>query len=88
MEVVNMIVPLTVVSGLQIGVGLRLASKGIRDISQLTWGGGYDCIGLAICCALLSMFWLRDNEMKKKADDRDLVYSKVSNLPALINLGS
>lgn len=24
----------------------------------------------------------------KKADDRDLVYSKVSNLPALINLGS
>ena len=75
MEVVNWIVPLTVVSGLQIGVGLRLASKGIRDISQLTWGGGYDCIGLAICCALFSMFWLRDNEngMKKKADDRESV---------------
>ena len=68
MELVNWIVPLTVVCGLQIGVGLRLASKGIRDISQLTWGSEYDCIGLAICCALLSMFWLRDNEngMKKK----------------------
>ena len=68
MELVNWIVPLTVVCGLQIGVGLRLASKGIRDISQLTWGSQYDCIGLAICCALWSMFWLRDNEndMNKK----------------------
>jgi len=62
MEVVNWIVPLTVVCGLQIGVGLRLASKGIQDIQQLSWGGGYDCIGVAIGCALLSMFWLRDNE--------------------------
>lgn len=68
MEVVNWIVPLTVVCGLQIGVGLRLASKGIRDIQQLPWGGGHDCIGLAVACALLSMFWLRDNEngMKRK----------------------
>ena len=53
------------VCGLQIGVGLRLASKGIRDIQKLNWGGGYDCIGLAIGCALLSMFWLRDNENGK-----------------------
>jgi len=69
MEVVNWIVPLTVVCGLQIGVGLRLASKGIQDVQKLPWGGGYDCIGVAIVCALLSMFWLRDNEngtMKKK----------------------
>ena len=68
MEVVNMIVPMTVVCGLQIGVGLRLASKGIRDIQKLSWGGGYDCIGVAVVCALLSMFWLRDNEngMKKR----------------------
>jgi len=68
MEVVNMIVPMTVVCGLQIGVGLRLASKGIRDIQKLSWGGGYDCIGVAVACALLSMFWLRDNEngMKKR----------------------
>jgi len=70
MEVVNWIVPLTVVCGLQIGVGLRLASKGILDIQNLNWGGGYDCIGLAVACALLSMFWLRDNEngMKRKED--------------------
>jgi len=73
MEVVNWIVPLTVVCGLQIGVGLRLASKGIRDVQKLPWGGGYDCIGVAIGCALLSMFWLRDNEngmAKKKREQR------------------
>eukprot|EP00571_Detonula_confervacea_P007974 CAMPEP_0172313528 /NCGR_PEP_ID=MMETSP1058-20130122/20363_1 /TAXON_ID=83371 /ORGANISM="Detonula confervacea, Strain CCMP 353" /LENGTH=646 /DNA_ID=CAMNT_0013027189 /DNA_START=237 /DNA_END=2177 /DNA_ORIENTATION=+ len=68
MEVVNWIVPLAVICGLQIGVGLRLASKGMRDIQKLSWGGGYDCIGVAIVCALLSMFWLRDNGngMEKK----------------------
>lgn len=66
-------VALTDVAGLQVGVGLRLASKGIRDISQLSWVGSYDCIGMAIGCALLSMFWLRDNEngMKKKEDVRE-----------------
>lgn len=66
-------VALTDVAGLQVGVGLRLASKGIRDISQLSWVGSYDCIGMAIGCALLSMFWLRDNEngTKKKEDVRE-----------------
>lgn len=64
-----MIIPLTVVTGLQVGVGLRLASKGIRDISQLSWGGGYDSIAVAIALALLSMFWLRENEKKKETKD-------------------
>ena len=62
MEVVNWIVPLTVVCGLQIGVGLRLASKGMTDIQKLNWGGGYDCIALALACSLFCMYWLRDNE--------------------------
>ena len=62
MEVVNMIVPMTVVCGLQIGVGLRLSSTGIRDVQKLSWWGVSDCILLAIVCALLSMVWLRDNE--------------------------
>ena len=64
-EIVNWIVPLTVVCGLQIGVGIRLASKGMTDIQTLPWGGGYDCIGLAVVCALLSMFWLRDSGNQK-----------------------
>ena len=61
MEVVNMVVPMTVVCGLQVGVGLRLASTGMRDVQKLSWAGGYDCVALAVVCALLSMFWLRDN---------------------------
>lgn len=64
-EIVNWIVPLTVVCGLQIGVGIRLASKGMTDIQKLPWGGGYDCIGMALVCALLSLFWLRDNGSQK-----------------------
>ena len=68
MEAVNAVVPLAVVCGLQIGVGLRLASRGIRDIQRLSWGGSYDCIGLAVGCALLSMFWLRDAG-NEKADE-------------------
>ena len=69
MELVNVIVPLTVVSGLQVGVGLRLASKGINDVAKLDWGGGFDCIGLAIACAVMCMFWLRDNERGMKRLD-------------------
>lgn len=69
MELVNVIVPLTVVCGLQVGVGLRLASKGISDVAKLDWGGGPDCIGLAIGCAVLCMFWLRDNEHGMKRLD-------------------
>jgi hypothetical protein len=71
MEVVNMIVPMTVVCGLQIGVGLRLASTGIRDIQKLSWVGMSDCILLAIGCALLSMVWLRDNENGTKTREEN-----------------
>eukprot|EP00957_Ditylum_brightwellii_P145774 11100263-Ditylum_brightwellii.AAC.1 len=42
--VVNVIVPLPVVSGLQVGVGLRLASRGMRDVAALSWVGSYDCV--------------------------------------------
>lgn len=57
-EVVNKIVPSNVVSGLQIGVGIRLASKGIQMVAVLGWFDGYDCIFLGVLCALLCMYWL------------------------------
>jgi len=57
-EVVNKIVPGNVVSGLQIGVGVRLASKGINMVGDLGWIDGYDCILLGVLCALLCMYWL------------------------------
>jgi hypothetical protein len=59
-ELVNIIVPVTVVSGLQLGVGLRLASTGIVMISDLPWVSQADCILLAILLSLLCMFWLRE----------------------------
>lgn len=62
MEVVNAIVPETVVVGIQVGVGMRLASRGMNDVMGLSWTGGYDCILLAIGCALMSLYWLRENE--------------------------
>ena len=69
-EVVNSIVLFAVVCGLKNGVGLQLASNGIWDIPKLSWGGGHDCISMAVVCALLSMFRLRDNGNKIKRRER------------------
>lgn len=59
-ELVNIIVPLPVVSGLQLGVGLRLASKGLVMIADLPWVSQADCILLALLLSLLCMYWLRE----------------------------
>ena len=59
-ELVNKIVPGNVVSGLQIGVGIRLASKGIQMVGDLGWLDGYDCILLGVLCSLLCMYWLSE----------------------------
>ncbi|GFH46017.1 hypothetical protein CTEN210_02491 [Chaetoceros tenuissimus] len=60
-EIVNKIVPGNCVSGLQIGVGIRLASKGINMVAQLNWvDKGLDCILLSLVCALLCMYWLNE----------------------------
>ena len=59
-EVVNKIVPRSVVSGLQIGVGIRLASKGVSMVSALSWANGYDCILVSIFCSTLCLYWFRE----------------------------
>lgn len=59
-EVIHKIVPRNVVSGLQIGVGIRLAAKGVNMVANLGWYDGYDCIALGIMCAILSMYCLRE----------------------------
>ena len=90
-EVVNWIVPLTVVCGLQIGVGIRLASKGMTDIQKLPWGGGYDCIGMALVCAILSMFWLRDNGSqteKKKQKEQANIHPNTTDSEVLLETGA
>jgi len=75
-EIINVIVPSHVVSGIQIGVGLRLASRGIQWIADLTWAGTWDCITLAIVCSILCMYWLRetpdDEEARQQRLDRSM----------------
>jgi len=68
-EMVNKIVPGNVVSGLQIGVGIRLASKGIQMIAELGWFDGYDCIFLGMLCALLCMYWLGERGTTRTGTD-------------------
>jgi hypothetical protein len=59
-EWVNILVPPPVVSGLQIGVGLRLAASGVTMIAKLGWVDRADCILLAVLVSLLCMHWLRE----------------------------
>jgi hypothetical protein len=60
-ELVNVIVPLPVVSGIQIGVGLRLATTGLVSIAELGWVNQADCILLALLVSILCMYWLRES---------------------------
>lgn len=68
-ELVNVIVPAPVVAGLQVGVGLRLASKGILSVANLQWWGSIDCIALGLVLALCCMYWLRDGTNRATTED-------------------
>mmetsp|Transcript_26029 Transcript_26029/g.38475 ORF Transcript_26029/g.38475 Transcript_26029/m.38475 type:complete len:553 (-) Transcript_26029:67-1725(-) len=68
-ELVNIIVPAPVVAGLQVGVGLRLASKGIVTVADLEWWGSLNCIALGLVLALCCMYWLRDKSKRTKIED-------------------
>ena len=85
-ELVNAIVPETVVCGIQVGVGIRLASKGMNDVMDLSWAGGYDCIALAIGCALISLFWLRENDTKDTGSMNVVVCSNDQNPEVVVDL--
>ncbi|KAL3921512.1 MAG: hypothetical protein SGILL_002710 [Bacillariaceae sp.] len=60
-DFVNKWIPLAVIGGLQLGVGWKLALKGIHMIQQLPWwfASSVDCISLAILCGLLCLYGLR-----------------------------
>lgn len=68
-EVVNVIVPTNVVSGIQIGIGLRLAGKGINGVQALSWVGEVDCILLALCLSVLCLYWLREGNANSAASN-------------------
>jgi hypothetical protein len=75
-DVINRIVPAPVVCGLQIGVGMRLAGKGLVMVQDLGWADSYDCILLAICCSILCLYWLREGEIIKRNQQNDVTRSK------------
>ena len=56
-------IPKSVIAGLQLGVGWKLAIKGIHWIQDLNWvSGGGDCILVSIVISLLCLYWLRPNQ--------------------------
>ena len=78
-DVINAIVPESVVSGLQIGVGLNLAKKGVIMVNGLNWwgdgdssdDGGYDCILTSVVLAMMCLFLFRGEgrELSKGVSD-------------------
>jgi hypothetical protein len=62
-EVLNRWIPPCVIGGLQLGVGWKLALKGIHMIQALPWwfttSSSFDCITLGIICSLLCLYGLR-----------------------------
>lgn len=53
-DFVNRFVPLTVVTGIQLGVGMNLAIKGVHMIEALpSWAHNVDGKALAVLCAIL-----------------------------------
>jgi len=59
-EVINTLIPRNVVSGLQVGIGLKLLISGITSISSLTWAGDVDCKLTGILCAILCALLMRE----------------------------
>eukprot|EP00538_Stauroneis_constricta_P011119 CAMPEP_0119557678 /NCGR_PEP_ID=MMETSP1352-20130426/9269_1 /TAXON_ID=265584 /ORGANISM="Stauroneis constricta, Strain CCMP1120" /LENGTH=669 /DNA_ID=CAMNT_0007604817 /DNA_START=170 /DNA_END=2179 /DNA_ORIENTATION=- len=66
-EFVNKIVPVSVVSGLQMGVGMKLAIRGMLMIQDLPWWGQLDCIFTAVVCTLFSMVLLKEQQQRQAA---------------------
>jgi len=56
----NRIIPHSVVSGMQIGVGISLSIRGLQMVATLSWADQADCILLAVLCSLLCLYLLRE----------------------------
>ncbi|GMH90855.1 hypothetical protein TrVE_jg1309 [Triparma verrucosa] len=59
-EVINMIVPVTVVSGLQLGLGIKLSSLGISMVTDLPFASQIDCGLLGVLSAILGVVLLKN----------------------------
>ena len=63
-DTINKIIPKPVVAGLQLGVGLNLAIKGVSTVAALSWTSHVDSKVLGIVLALLVLLGLRENLQK------------------------
>ena len=52
-------IPKSLIGGLQLGVGWKLALKGIHMIQELPWWGALDGIVWSVVCSILCLYWLR-----------------------------
>lgn len=70
-EILNRWTPASVIGGLQLGVGWKLALKGIHMIQGLPWwfSTSLDCITLAILCSLLCLYGLRPRRQSATTDN-------------------
>ena len=63
-EAVNKVVPREVVSGLQLGLGVKLAGLGVKWITDLPWFSQLDSITLGVVSFCLAMFLLKTENDK------------------------
>lgn len=59
-DVVNRIIPNSVVAGMQVGVGMSLAIHAVEMVAGLGWLDRPDCIVVALLCTVLSFSLLRE----------------------------
>lgn len=85
-DFVNRIIPSTVVSGLQMGVGINLAMHGIGLLTKLTWVGEADSILLAVLVSLLSLYFLRETSTANRPHPVGVYLVVVGLLLAIVKL--
>lgn len=69
-ELVNLLVPTPVVSGIQIGVGANLAIRGLVMVQGLSWAQGPDCILFAIACSIFCLYLLQEKPSRTDTQER------------------
>jgi hypothetical protein len=69
MEWLNRWIPKSVIGGLQLGVGWKLATKGIHMIQELSWLDSMDCKVVSIVASLFCLYWLKPNRRMNENTD-------------------
>jgi len=68
-DIVNRLIPVHVVSGMQLGLGMKLAITGLSYIQVLPWASSPDSILLALAVGALTLVLLRFEVRSQAGDD-------------------